>query len=176
MIITARDAETAAIVQVAQLMLAAARTAPKGCGRDLLHSCILTGDDKDQLAAKMAELGEGEERPLFTRDAANLRQAAALVLLGTASEPLGLKRCGLCGHGNCAGCAAAGSHCAFVTGDLGIALGSAVSVAADHRLDNRIMYTAGYAARQLQLLDKSVRIAYGIPLSASGKNPFFDRR
>lgn len=174
--LTSSEAENAAVLHVAQLMLAAARTAPKGCGRDLLHTCILTGAEKDALAAKMAELGDGEVKPLFTRDAQNLRQAAAVVLLATASEPLGLKRCGLCGHGNCAGCTAAGSICAFVTGDLGIAVGSAVAVAADHRLDNRIMYTAGYAALALGILDKRAIIAYGIPLSVSGKNPFFDRR
>ena len=173
--ITSAAAEQAAVLHTAQLMLAAARTAPKGCGRDLLHGCIITGAEQGALADKMAELGAGEERPLFTRDAKNIRQAEAVVLLGSASEPLGLQRCGYCGHGSCAGCAAAGGVCAFVTGDLGIALGSAVSVAADHRLDNRIMYTAGYAALQLQLLDKSVKIAYCIPLKVSGKNPFFDR-
>lgn len=174
--IPAQEAEIAAVLQAAQLMLAAARTAPKGCGRDLLHTCILTGEDKDALAAKMAEIGAGSEKTPFTRDAANIRQAAAVVLLATGNAPLGLRLCGLCGHGDCAGCTAAGSICAFVTGDLGIAVGSAVAVAADHRLDNRIMYTAGYAALQMRLFDKCAIIAYGIPLSVSGKNPFFDRR
>jgi uncharacterized ferredoxin-like protein len=51
-----------------------------------------------------------------------------------------------------------------------------VAVAADNRVDNRIMYTAGFAAVKLKLLGEEVKIAYGIPLSATGKNIFFDRK
>lgn len=70
---------------------------------------------------------------------------------------------------------AAGALCSFNSGDLGIAVGSAVSVATDHRVDNRIMYSAGKAALELGLLGDGVAIAFGVPLSATGKNPFFDR-
>jgi uncharacterized ferredoxin-like protein len=56
-----------------------------------------------------------------------------------------------------------------------IKLLSAVSVAMDHRVDNRIMYSAGKAAIEAGLFGPEVKIAYGIPLSATGKNPFFDR-
>jgi len=111
----------------------------------------------------------------FERDAGNLAQAAALVLIGTRKEPLGLPHCGYCGFADCAAMLASGATCAFNTGDLGIAVGSAVSRAADLRLDNRIMYSAGKAAVELGLLGEGVRIAYGIPLAVSGKNPFFDR-
>ena len=69
----------------------------------------------------------------------------------------------------------AGGTCSFNAGDLGIAVGSVVSLAADLRVDNRIMYTAGKAAIELGLLGDDVFIAYAIPLSAKGKNPFFDR-
>jgi uncharacterized ferredoxin-like protein len=37
------------------------------------------------------------------------------------------------------------------------------------------MYSAGVGALQLRLLDKKDTVAYGIPLSATGKNIFFDR-
>lgn len=66
------------------------------------------------------------------------------------------------------------AHCAFDDVDLGIAIGSAVSVAADNRIDNRIMYSAGRAAMELEILGKKVINIQGIPLSVSGKNPFFD--
>ena len=49
-------------------------------------------------------------------------------------------------------------------------------MAADRRVDTRIMYTAGCAALALGLLGADVKIAYAIPLSISGKNPFFDRK
>jgi uncharacterized ferredoxin-like protein len=58
---------------------------------------------------------------------------------------------------------------------LGIAIGSAVGVAMDHRVDNRVMNSVGHAVRELGLMGKDVKIVYGIPLSSSAKNPFFDR-
>ncbi|MGI6432731.1 MAG: DUF2148 domain-containing protein [Sphaerochaetaceae bacterium] len=66
--------------------------------------------------------------------------------------------------------------CAFNTGDLGIAIGSAVSIAADYRIDNRVMFSVGMAARELGIFAKEVVIVYGIPLSISGKNIFVDRK
>ena len=60
--------------------------------------------------------------------------------------------------------------------DLGIAVGSAVSIAADCRVDNRVMFSAGMAAKNLKILPEDVKICYGIPVSVSGKNPYFDRK
>ncbi len=62
------------------------------------------------------------------------------------------------------------------TGDLGIAVGSAASVAMDERVDNRIMHSVGKAAVDLKLLGEDVKIAYGIPLYIGSKNVFFDRK
>jgi len=59
--------------------------------------------------------------------------------------------------------------------DMGIALGSACAVAADARVDNRIMFSAGKAAMEMGYADGDV-LWNGIPLSVSGKSPFFDRR
>jgi uncharacterized ferredoxin-like protein len=38
------------------------------------------------------------------------------------------------------------------------------------------MFSAGRAAVNLHSLGVEVRVALGIPLSASGKSPFFDRK
>ena len=46
---------------------------------------------------------------------------------------------------------------------------------ADWRVDNRIMYTAGVAALRQRLFDPEFVIAFGVPLSATGKNLFFER-
>ena len=59
--------------------------------------------------------------------------------------------------------------------DIGIAVGSAVKTAQIHNVDNRIMYSAGSTAISLGLLGKDCTAAFAIPLSASGKNIFFDR-
>jgi uncharacterized ferredoxin-like protein len=40
-------------------------------------------------------------------------------------------------------------------------------------VDNRIMYRAGVVARKMGLIDAD--IVMGIPLSATGKNIYFDR-
>jgi uncharacterized ferredoxin-like protein len=59
--------------------------------------------------------------------------------------------------------------------DLGIAIGSAVKTAQVHNADNRVMYSVGVAARSLGILPEECSVAYAIPLSATGKNIFFDR-
>jgi uncharacterized ferredoxin-like protein len=38
------------------------------------------------------------------------------------------------------------------------------------------MYSIGRAAMDLGLFSKDVKQALGIPLSVTGKNPFFDRK
>jgi len=40
-------------------------------------------------------------------------------------------------------------------------------------VDNRIMYRVGVTARELGLIDAD--FVMGVPLSVSGKSPFFDR-
>ena len=87
-----------------------------------------------------------------------------------------MPHCGFCGFKDCAELQKAGGVCSFNSADLGIATGSLVALAADMRIDNRIMYSAGKAAVELQLLGKDVPLVYGVPLSSSGKSPFFDRK
>ena len=165
------------LIDAAKEMAMAARTAPKGRGRDQLHIVILTDDDIDSLAGHMSRIGEEEEIAFFLRDAQNLKSAPVILLLGTECSPLEIPHCGFCGFADCQENRENGSApCAFSTGDLGIAIGSAVSYAARRHIDNRIMFTAGKAALELGCFPEPVKIAYGIPLSATGTNPFFDRK
>jgi len=48
--IKSEDAERDAALEVAKLMLVAARTAPKARGRDTVVTAILAGEDKNRLA------------------------------------------------------------------------------------------------------------------------------
>ncbi len=167
-----------ATVDTARRMIVAARTAPKARGVDNIGMSIVTGSDLHALAKTMAKIGEEENNPIFTRDAGNVQNDTAVVLLiGTKIRSLGLKTCGLCGFPDCS---ARDEHpevpCVFNTGDLGIAVGSAVSIAMDARIDNRIMYTIGVAAKKMGLLGEDYKVIYGIPMSATSKNPFFDRK
>lgn len=169
------QAEKPTLIQAAEQLCVAARTAPKGKGRDLLVTAIVTGEEKDLLCRRMREIAERDQVAFFNRDAGNVEGVEVVVLLGTRKEPLGLSHCGYCGFDDCAAMARAGGFCAFNTGDLGIAVGSAAGRAADLRIDSRVMYSLGKAALELRLLGEDVAIAYGIPLSATGKSPFFDR-
>jgi len=53
-------------------------------------------------------------------------------------------------------------------------LGSAVKTASMLNIDNRIMYRVGSAASKLSLLSEAT-VIMGIPVSAKGKNIYFDR-
>lgn len=166
-----------ALFDVAQKMMIAARTAPKGRGTDNTHISVAGTDTIQRISEEMKRLVEQENWPhSFARDAGNILKAPWMLLLATKISPLRLKICGMCGY---ADCDEKDRHpeipCVFNTGDLGIAIGSAVSVAMDHRVDNRIMYTVGQAVKRMGLLPEEYTIIYGIPLSVSAKNVFFDR-
>ncbi len=169
--------EIRALDAVADLMCLAARTAPKARGLDNLHIAIVRGEEKARVTAKMRDIAASDDKAaFFARDAANCDVAPLVVLIGTKVGHLGLPACGFCGFRDCSECAKAGGRCAYNAGDLGIAVGSAAAVAAAHHADNRIMFTFGKAAIQAGILPPEIKLAFAIPLSATGKNPFFDRK
>jgi uncharacterized ferredoxin-like protein len=176
MIIFDKDLEKEAVLEIGRLMAAAARTAPKGKGSDTITTALLTGEEKDKVAERMEMIAVKEEIDFFQRDANNINQVPAVLLIGTSFKPLGVPYCGDCGYKDCQACAKEGSgRCNFNVIDLGIALGSAVSVAALHHVDNRIMFSCAKAALDLGLLPEEIKMAYAIPLSLTSKSPFFDR-
>jgi uncharacterized ferredoxin-like protein len=171
----------------ASLMALSARTAPKTRGVDSVKTLVLTEKDLEPLAAAMEKKAKEKstELPTFRRDADNVRNSTAVLLIGVSRGPKRIElplNCGACGYKTCKALQAAGKRegedftgpvCSFQAVDLGIALGSAVKLAGELNIDNRMMYTIGAAARKLKLLDSDLII--GIPLSATGKNPYFDR-
>ncbi|HHY61530.1 MAG TPA: hypothetical protein GYA11_00965 [Firmicutes bacterium] len=169
-----------ALELVAQLMEISARTAPKAVGKDFVVTKVVAGDDLKSLAEQMELYGQETGKKNYDRDARGVAAAGALLLVGLKdAAPCGLN-CGACGYSACAdlpdlaeGREFAGPICAWRLVDLGIALGSAAKTASIHNVDNRIMYRIGVVARKMGLVDADV--ACGVPLSASGKNPYFDR-
>lgn len=166
------------LINTAEKMMAAARTAPKAKGIDNLVISMVQGDIIKALSDKLKELAqEGTGPEYFVRDAENILNSSVIVLIGTQIKPLGIKYCGFCGFTNCEEKL---KHpecpCALNTGDLGIAVGSAASIAMDERVDNRIMHSVGKAAVDLNILGEEIKIAYGIPLYIGPKNVFFDRK
>ena len=166
------------ILNLAQEMMIAARTAPKGKGKNTLEMIIVDGEHIEQLSKQLHLMADKSQTEFYHRDGDNILKAEAILFIGTRIQSLGLNEiCQLCGFKNCG---EKDKHpnnpCVFNTGDLNLAIGSAVSLAADFRVDNRIMFSIGKAAQDLEFFNKNVKIVYGIPLSASSKNPFFDRK
>ena len=151
---------------------------------------VVEGEDIETLAHTMDEVAPG--RPdivtnAIHRDANNVRASQFVVLIGVFGAPKKPENpfdCGACGFKTCANLIRArqktdaradfsGPSCVMTAIDLGVALGSAAKLAADHGIDNRLMYTMGLAAAKLKWLDADVVI--GIPLSTTGKSIYFDR-
>jgi uncharacterized ferredoxin-like protein len=170
-----------AIEIAARLMELSAVTAPKSKGTSFVQTRVLTGEVIIQLAKAMVRFGERAGKKDFDRDGKGVAQAGAVVLIGLKNaRAVGLD-CGACGFPDCKTLEQqarqekefSGPACAFRLLDMGIALGSAAKTASLLNVDNRIMYRIGAVARDMQLVDWD--FVMGIPLSATGKNIFFDR-
>ncbi len=166
--------KNSAVKHVAEFMCAAARTAPKAKGRDNLEIIILNKKDIQKVREEMKKIGKEKNAGGMKRDAENIKDIDYVVLIGTKKNSMGLN-CGFCGYPTCRELEKKNGVCAYNSLDLGIALGSAAALAANFHIDNRLMYSIGKAAIKCGVLSKKVVIAIGIPLSATGKNPFFDR-
>ncbi|MBE6280877.1 MAG: ferredoxin [Bacteroides sp.] len=173
MIQNERELRHEQVLRIAMQMMTAARTAPKGKGIDIIEVALVTGEDLKVLSDRMVALAEEQGMKFFLRDADNILSAECVVLIGTREQPQGLN-CGHCGYAVC-GHRPEGVPCALNTIDVGIAIGSACATAADHRVDTRVMFSAGLAAQRMNWLE-DCRQVFAIPVSASSKNPFFDRK
>jgi uncharacterized ferredoxin-like protein len=179
--------ESDAVKSVAGLMALSARTAPKAVGLDSIKIEVLTGKDQNKLANQMIKLGKELTMDFFRINAEQVKASDATIIIGVEGRtPLGIN-CGGCGYASCAEMAKAvkagknkkslypAPNCVLKISDLGIAVGSAVRTASIHNADNRIMFSAGVAALKIGML-KGCSVAYGIPLKASGKNIFWDKK
>lgn len=167
-------------------MALSARTAPKGRGIDSMVIKVMTGKDLLRLAGEIKRLGEARGIKFFIRDASNIEQSDACVLIGADGKGFVGLDCGGCGYPKCRDMLEAqeknglegkpfrGPNCVIKMADLGIALGSAAKTASLHNVDNRIMFSAGVGGLALGWM-QGCNVAYGIPLKASGKSIFFDR-
>ena len=173
MVYNERDVRNGHVIECAKQMMTAARTAPKAKGVDIIEVMMITGEDIMTLSSALHKMGEEMGRGGLMRDADNIQSAEAVVLIGSREEAMCLN-CGYCGFPTC-GERIPGVPCAMNTIDVGIAVGSACATAADLRLDTRVMYSVGYAALKLGMMPECNYII-AIPVSASSKNPFFDRK
>jgi len=152
------------VIHVARLMALSAITAPKARGVDNIVVGVLKDKaDIESLAEAMEKMAE-QMGDFFKRDADNVRRSTAIVLIGCKIKDIGLKSPPRYPY-----------DLNFVLNmlNLGIAVGSAAKTASLHNVDNRVMFSAGFAAQTLKLIDADVVLA--IPLSATSKSIYFDR-
>ena len=173
MIVNERESRHEHVLQVGRQMMTAARTAPKGKGIDIIEVGMVTDQDIVRLSEEMVRYSNESGMKFLLRDAENLQQAEAVITIGTAQKVQGLN-CAHCGYATCAEKPDA-VPCAINTIDVGIAVGSACATAAGCRVDSRVMFSAGMAAQRLGYLGDCTCVM-AIPISASSKNPFFDRK
>ncbi|MCE5226221.1 MAG: DUF2148 domain-containing protein [Porphyromonadaceae bacterium] len=173
MIVNERESRHEHVLEVGRQMMTAARTAPKGKGIDIIEVAMVTDDDIIRLSEDMDCYSSETGMKFILRDAENLQQAEAVIIIGTAQKVQGLN-CAHCGYATCVEKPDA-VPCAINSIDLGIAIGSACATAADNRVDSRVMFSAGMAAQRLGFLGDCTCVM-AIPISASSKNPFFDRK
>lgn len=174
-------------VHVAHLMAAAARTAPKGGGKDFLEITVIDNDeDLKRIADKMAEYApDSTNEAYWRRDADNIANCQALLLVGLAKSNLAGYDCGACGYASCKEfeknrqmndrpMGYGGPHCVMRMIDIGCALSSAAKTASLLNVDNRVQQRVGAAARALGLIEADV--VMGIPVGVYGKSIFHDRQ
>ena len=126
---------------------------------------------------KLLELADELDYAFFNRDADNVEASDAVVLFGMEEVRRGLDAgCQYCHFESCADCTEKDGLCAWDAIDIGIAIGSAAAAAADARVDSRVMFSVGRTAKSLGLLGEKASLVLGLPLSISGKSPFFDRK
>jgi uncharacterized ferredoxin-like protein len=167
-----KNANLEAILLQLELLLQAAKTAPKARGVDNLAYMLVTESDLEVLAKKMEDIAQRDNKAFFARDAQNIRKSLGVILLGAKNTPKNLD-CGFCGFT----CSTKPElvPCSKNIVDLGIAIGSLTALAATFHLDNRVMYSAAKAALELGWLENVTNV-YAIPFSVSEKNIYFDRK
>ena len=182
---------------IAKLMAVSARTAPKTGGIDHIHTKIVCFDEQNAIADMMCKIGENifDNNPNKKRgeaikadwesDAGTITNSGLLMLIGVEGRKVIGLNCGGCGFSTCAEMlkhpqlstaekSLPGPYCIFKVMDFSIASASAVKTAMEHNVDNRMMHKVGAAALKLGIL-KPCDLIIGIPLSATGKNIYFDR-
>jgi uncharacterized ferredoxin-like protein len=181
---------------VAQLMAAAAITAPKSGGQLFLvgkpgfMESVIVDDrgNRSELATWMRARGKERRERIWFRDAEAAEAVDAILFVGLLPGwyPPNYD-CGACGYATCAeflhytnalrnqsaDLEFAGPVCNLRDIDLGIAVGSAARTAAIHSVDCRCQTRVAVAARKLGLIEADHAVA--LSLSMTHKAVGFDR-
>ena len=170
-----------------KLMAASARTAPKAGGKDFLEIVVIaTDEDLKKIVEAMKEYApRSTNEAYWLRDASNIENSQALLLIGLSKPVTAGYDCGGCGYATCAEFSQTrelkekemgytGPHCVMRMIDIGVALSSAAKTASLLNVDNRVQQRVGATAKALGLIKGEV--VMGIPVSITGKSIYYDRQ
>ncbi len=161
---------------VSKLLLMDAITAPKSIGRnDIVVDIINDNKYKEPILDKAKEIAKRSGFGFYERDAFNCENISHIIVTGY-KVFYHRFNCGFCGFESCDECENKGGMCAISITDSGIAIGSLVKLSSLFGVDNRVMLSIGQATKEVGFFKEKVGGAYGIPLSVTTKNPFFDRK
>src|SRR4030066_419534 len=154
---------------VINFMAASARTAPKAGGKDFLEIVVITKDeDLTRIAEAMKEYAPKSTNEAFwLRDASNIENSQALLLIGLAKPVTAGYDCGACGYPTCAEFAKnkqmkdkemgyTGPHCVMRMMAIGGALSSGDKTASLLNVDCRVQQRVGAAAKAIGLIKAEV--------------------
>ena len=82
MIYNERELRANTVKSLAEAVMTAARTAPKAKGRDLVEVAMITDEHIEQLSQTMIQMSEESGMKFLLRDAANILQAEAVIIIG----------------------------------------------------------------------------------------------
>ncbi|MBI3353359.1 MAG: hypothetical protein HY034_00480 [Nitrospirae bacterium] len=172
---------------VVKLMAASARTAPKAGGKDFLEIIVVTKNDElKKISDAMKEYApRSTNEAYWLRDASNIENSQALLLVGLKEPSTAGYDCGGCGYPTCGEfkkgrqikekeMGYTGPHCIMRMIDIGAALLSAAKTASLLNVDNRVQQRVGAAAKALGFIKGEV--VMGIPVGITGKSIYFDRQ
>src|SRR5512134_2219036 len=86
-----------------QFMAASARTAPKAGGKDFLEIVVITKDEDLKMIAKVMKeyAPKSTNEAFWLRDASNIENSQALLLIGLSKPVTAGYDCGGCGYPTC---------------------------------------------------------------------------
>ena len=183
------------VLRVAELMAAAAITAPKSggmlfiAGKPNFVETVIVEDpgDRHDLAEWMRARGTERREAIWFRDADVAEAVDAILFVGLTGWYPPNYDCGACGYATCAEflhatkqlrddsaeLEFAGPTCNLRDIDLGIAVGSAAKTAAIHSVDCRCQTRVAVAARKTGVIESDIAVA--LSLSITAKAVGFDR-
>jgi uncharacterized ferredoxin-like protein len=186
--------EKQAVREAAKIIGISIRTAPKSAGIDDITYRVLSDTQKLKVyleTKKIASILQKDKPKKVQKaieldwhsDATAIEASDCLILVAVKGRKAMGLNCAGCGFKDCQGFLKAkspktifmaGPFCIFQLLNLGIAISSAAKTASNLNIDNRIMFRAGLAGYRLGFLEGYSPVL-GLPLSAAGKNIYFDR-